>query len=679
MEVVHDNTNGYSEKVVINVTDWVTLPDYKIFGYFLSKPFGGSSIRIVGNILASTTYKILFEFYKDATVIGSTSIESGSTTFDYTITSDEPNGNVSINNISVKLIGSTGVIPISVTFQVFMDNNIVLYNNKSENHRIDKTDFLTVVKSVSGTFRESISIISPVFDIEMEEFPNFNYLYIYLFNRYYYVDDIELVRTKLYRIYCHCDVLMSFKNDIKKQFVYVTRQENKINTEIPDTKLPIHNEKKIIYEYPNLKSFLKTGDSYNSLQSQYAITFCSNNSLRKNYDDYGTAISPYNLTSVTLFVNNKNVWSVINKVLGDDNVISSIKSLWNDSSNCFISAKMFPWWLRNESPSDGIGSKSGFSTVSQKTWFIGSKAVTFDEEVEGVFWSGGNNYFNQCRINCGEISFTRRYNDWRDFEPYTIIKIYIPLIGWVQLDNNIVYDNYYGKKFLCRYLIDVVTGNCLFQIYKYVKDGIVVDTIDGKTPDELYVKIIYQFNCDPTTDILIANNNQVEMLRKSLTTALSIGTSLYTHNTVSNFDIEKTAVATAKERGIQRSYKELRMSKLENEKAKLDKKIGNVNIASDFMSGVIQSAKSVNNTNVSNSGLLGFDTCTEFIISYETFVYEIPDNYAHIIGYPSTYSGLLSGVKGYTEVGGVHLENIKNITSEELDEIDSSLRSGVLV
>ena len=217
MEVVYDNTNGCSEKVVINVTDWVTIDDYKIFIYRLSKPFGGSSIRIVGNILVTTTYDILFNFYKGATSIGGTNIKSGSTSFDYTITSDTPNGDVSIDNLSVRLIGTTGIIPNPVNFQIFMDNNIVLYNNKSENHRIDKSDYLTVVKSVSGTFRESISIISPVFDIEMEEFPNFNYLYIYLFNRYYYVDDIELVRTKLYRIYCHCDVLMSFKNDIKKQ------------------------------------------------------------------------------------------------------------------------------------------------------------------------------------------------------------------------------------------------------------------------------------------------------------------------------------------------------------------------------------------------------------------------------------------------------------------------------
>lgn len=673
MEVVYDNTNGYSEKVVINVKDWVTLPDYKIFGYFLSKPFGGSSIRIVGNILATTTYDILFNFYKGATSIGGANIKSGSTSFDYTITSDTPNGDVSIDNISVRLVGTTGIIPDPINFQVFMDNNIVLYNNKSENHRIDKTDFLTVVKSVSGTFRESISIISPVFDIEMEEFPNFNYLYIYLFNRYYYVDDIELVRTKLYRIYCHCDVLMSFKNDIKKQFVYVTRQENKINTEIPDTKLPVKS--KPIYSIENMGSGL-TAVTPNisfpldtSMRTHYyALTVVSASPFYETAEQYQDKIpTVYNKTSVTLILTGRDLESVIKTIMGTDNIITDLKRLWNDSSDAFISLKQFPW--------DLINTVKIPTSIAQK-WLIGSKLIDFGISVHGVTY---NSDIIWNEIYCGQYTFTRKYNDWRDFKPFTKITLFIPYVGWVELNNEEIYSTVYqSAPIYFRYLIDVVSGDCIFQIYNYIKNGVAINKPDDNTQYS-YINIISQYECSPSENVLLSDSNHLEILRKSISLGMNVITGLSSNFIQYSSDIEYANAMNMKQKGIRRTSKELAVDKSRISKVNAESDVNNINVASNFVSGLISDSRGARTFETSNNGFIKFNTRLQFCLKYEMFDYEVPDNYAHIIGYPSTYAGLLSGVKGYTEVGGVHLENIKNITSEELDEIDSSLRSGVLV
>ena len=56
----------------------------------------------------------------------------------------------------------------------------------------------------------------------------------------------------------------------------------------------------------------------------------------------------------------------------------------------------------------------------------------------------------------------------------------------------------------------------------------------------------------------------------------------------------------------------------------------------------------------------------------------MPQNYGHMYGYPSNISATLSSLSGYTEVGNIHLEGIY-ATSEELNEIESLLKSGVLL
>lgn len=68
----------------------------------------------------------------------------------------------------------------------------------------------------------------------------FNYCYCPNFDRYYYIDSLEYTHSRLVRLTCSCDVLMSFKDDILKTTQLVTRQEYKQQRYIPDSSLPIH-------------------------------------------------------------------------------------------------------------------------------------------------------------------------------------------------------------------------------------------------------------------------------------------------------------------------------------------------------------------------------------------------------------------------------------------------------
>ncbi len=117
-----------------------------------------------------------------------------------------------------------------------MSFSITLYKNTAEPNRLDKTNYLTLVNSLNGEFREENSITSLSIVIEYNKVPDFNYVYIPTFNRYYYVDDVISVRTNLWEIILSVDVLMSFKDAIKSCNGFVERNEYTSNPLIIDNK-----------------------------------------------------------------------------------------------------------------------------------------------------------------------------------------------------------------------------------------------------------------------------------------------------------------------------------------------------------------------------------------------------------------------------------------------------------
>ena len=81
---------------------------------------------------------------------------------------------------------------------------------------------------LEGTLRDESSIINPIILIssEKEDIPYmYNYAYIPAFGRYYFITDIESVRTGIWRVSMHVDVLMSYKEQIKNLNVIINNSE----------------------------------------------------------------------------------------------------------------------------------------------------------------------------------------------------------------------------------------------------------------------------------------------------------------------------------------------------------------------------------------------------------------------------------------------------------------------
>lgn len=131
-----------------------------------------------------------------------------------------------------------------------------LYNNAADPLQVDKTDFLEIDVTIYGTLRSECSVQSPVINIGMNRRPTANYAYIIEFGRYYFITAVTAVAENLWRLSLNCDVLMSFKDEIKALSAVVGRQENDVNPLLVDDRIP--TQKNLTVERVNAVQYIDT-------------------------------------------------------------------------------------------------------------------------------------------------------------------------------------------------------------------------------------------------------------------------------------------------------------------------------------------------------------------------------------------------------------------------------------
>lgn len=99
-----------------------------------------------------------------------------------------------------------------------------MYNTNDSNNTINKT--LANETEFNIKLKGDTSITQPIVVLHSNNIILFNYAYIPEFNRYYFVDKIELFPNGIYSITLKVDVLESFKNDIKNSYGMISKQTN---------------------------------------------------------------------------------------------------------------------------------------------------------------------------------------------------------------------------------------------------------------------------------------------------------------------------------------------------------------------------------------------------------------------------------------------------------------------
>lgn len=101
--------------------------------------------------------------------------------------------------------------------------NLSLFVNNSEKNKLDKS--LSSELKFNGKLREESSVVNPSIMIQATNPSSYNYAYIPEFNRYYFITDMVSIRTGIWEISMHVDVLMSFKAGIKNTSIILSDTE----------------------------------------------------------------------------------------------------------------------------------------------------------------------------------------------------------------------------------------------------------------------------------------------------------------------------------------------------------------------------------------------------------------------------------------------------------------------
>lgn len=120
---------------------------------------------------------------------------------------------------------------------------INLYRCSADNRVVDKTNYLSDLVTLNCEMVNT-DILDPTIKLS-SNYLTYNYAYIPSFNRWYFVRGDDTIEGTHILKFCHVDVLMTYKEEIKNLTCHVTRNENEPLSDISDN-IPVILKKQII-------------------------------------------------------------------------------------------------------------------------------------------------------------------------------------------------------------------------------------------------------------------------------------------------------------------------------------------------------------------------------------------------------------------------------------------------
>lgn len=542
-----------------------------------------------------------------------------------------------------------------------MSVTIRLYKNISEQNRLDKTKYLTgPLIILTGEFRSDVNILSPVVDVELpNNFLNinlnaFNYVHIEEFNRYYFVNSMDVCngnvdgenKTVLLRLYLHVDVLMSWRTDIIELKCFVIRQENSKAKLIIDRKRPFLNECELFYTYDesNTTELFPYTNANKLPHDEYGRTFCYTiNISNGNYGfQHGTNVTPFNYC----YISDGEGIKQLAKYL-----YNTFVGFFEKPSEGFISLRYYPFRIDNV-----INKNSTYTETS----IINVGLKEFNNEVTPKTYLSPNSNFSMgiYTVSGGKILIPT-ISDFTQLSPFTTYDLFIPYVGWVKLNNNII-SNCSGHNLLLFYTVDFINHEVTY---------ILVNEDYYKVSEFKSAYLIGKCNMGCEIPLSTSNYNEIikNLILGSLKGVVNVGTSIANYNSINNaFD---------------------KMSDKRTTAYKMQKNIMQTEQTGDLLNSVVDFGVNAALQSQENVDQIGEVNGTYTYIRYSNSMILrttqiVPANinlsdYGRLIGFPYIGSAIIRNLVGYTEVGSVHVENI-NCLEEERDEIESILKSGFI-
>ncbi len=119
---------------------------------------------------------------------------------------------------------------------------LTFYKQAATPNRVDKSDYLTVVGTLSNVIlKDDTNLMSPTFILKTSEVVyNSNYVYCSFTHRYYYINNIDALSGGRLAIHCSIDVLYTYKNEILNSSAWIERSDT--TTDTSDDYEMLHND-----------------------------------------------------------------------------------------------------------------------------------------------------------------------------------------------------------------------------------------------------------------------------------------------------------------------------------------------------------------------------------------------------------------------------------------------------
>lgn len=236
----------------------------------------------------------------------------------------------------------------------------------------------------------------------------------------------------------------------------------------------------------------------------------------------------------------------------------------------------------------------------------------------GYLDSGVNSNFvsNQyTKIDCGTVNLQEYFGNVFDYSPYTSIELYLPCIGFVQLDVG----NVMRSSINITYTVDVLTGACLAEV-NVKRDG--------------YGGVLYSYSGNCASQYPLSSGSYMGIVSSVIGVAGSIVGTVASGGSLAPLALGVTSGLLNAKTHVQHS---------------------------GSLSG--------------NSGVMGGKIPYLIITRPQT---NMAENYQHLQGIPSNTYTQLSACRGFVKVKNVNVQNII-AESEELEEIKTLLLDGVII
>lgn len=496
------------------------------------------------------------------------------------------------------------------------DFQMILIRSDSEPERVNKSSYFNIGVILTGVLRESSSLINPSITIEYTSVPSYNYAFIPMFNRWYYINNTTFVSHNIWLLNLSVDALMSYKDEIIAQKdVYIERQEFSYDLSVVDPLLTSENRITITEtEYTNTFFFTDVMDRYSHTYESASPVVVAIGGI-PSYVGGATDPTPdtssqalrrlpwesFGLGLVTLY--NMQPFALSNYMMSGN--MADLETIFSDLGEYIVGCKCFPFDV----------TQLATSQTTDNPVKIGGKNAT---GLTGVRM----NAFNNLKTIVSSFDVPRKYNDFRDFAPYTRVSIFLPYIGYVDLPTNDVM----GKTGMTiTYAFDLIDGTC--QAFIRTGNRIIVTT--DKAPCAL--------------DLPINQKNNSERLRNLALGSLNILT-----GGIASMAGDASKGASSLKQSV-----------------------------SPFMGFLTEHVTKGRITGGWQS--MNSPTSVTLVVETEKWVDVDMDEFKKLHGRPCHKTYDLADLVGFTQVGRIHLENINTATSEELASIESQLKNGVIL